>query len=152
MSISFGMTESHAVSALRAKRAEVARRVHAVEDQLKHLRAALANIDAVLPLFEKEARDDPDSILARPLHRRSRYFASGEVQHRCREALREAAGPLSSKEIAAILMSAKGLSKNDPQIRRYVADSVLPVLRRLVQRGFAKKTGEGPSTRWEIVR
>jgi hypothetical protein len=140
------------VSGLRAKRAEIARRVHSVEDHLKRLRASLAHIDAILPLFEKEARDDPDSILARPLHRRSRYFASGEVQHRCREALRQATGPLSSKEIAAILMASKGLSKDDPQIRRYVADSVLPVLRRFVRRGFAKKTGEGPTTRWELVR
>jgi hypothetical protein len=146
------MSESHVVSALRAKRAEIARRVHAVEKQLKLLRASLARIDAVLPLFTKEAEDDPESILARPLHRRSRYFASGEVQHRCREALRSATAPLSSAEIAAILMASKGLSKNDPQIRRYVADSVLPVLRRLVQRGFAKKTGEGPTTRWEIAR
>jgi hypothetical protein len=137
------MSESHVVSALRAKRAEIGRRVHAVEKQLKLLRASLARIDAVLPLFKKEAADDPDSILARPLHRRSRYFASGEVQHRCREALRKADKPLSSKEIAVILMASKGLSKDDPQIRRYVADSVLPVLRRLGQRGFAKKTGNG---------
>jgi hypothetical protein len=150
VSISFGMT--HAVSALRSKRAEIARRVHAVEDHLKRLRAALANIDAVLPLFEKEAADDPESILARPLHRRSRYFASGEVQHRCREALRKASVPLSALEIAAILMASKGLSPSDPQIRRYVANSVLPVLRRLVERSFAKKAGEGSATRWEIAR
>ena len=95
--------------------------------------------------------DDPD-ILVRPLHKRSRYFASGEVLKRCRDALRTADAPLSSLEIADILMAAKRLAKDDPQLRRYIADSVLPVMRRLVKRGIARKTGEGSSTRWEVVR
>ena len=143
------MGEPHVISALRAKRAEIARRVHAVEDHLKRLRASLAHIDSILPLFETD--DDPD-ILVRPLHKRSRYFASGEVLKRCRDALRTADAPLSSLEIADILMAAKRLAKDDPQIRRYIADSVLPVMRRLVKRGIARKTGEGSSTRWEVVR
>ena len=63
------------------------------------------HINRRLPLFE--AGDDEADILARPLHRRSRYFASGEVLKRCRDALREAVGPLSSVEIADILMAAK---------------------------------------------
>ena len=71
---------------------------------------------------------------------------------RCRDALREASRPLSSVEIADILMAAKNISKDDPQIRRYIADSVLPVMRRLVKRGIAAKTGSGPTTRWEIAR
>jgi hypothetical protein len=103
-----------------------------------------------LPLFE--AGDDDPDILARPLHRRSRYFASGEVLKRCRDALREASGPLASVEIADILMAAKNISKDDPQIRRYIADSVLPVMRRLVKRGAAVKSGKGPTTRWGIAK
>lgn len=142
------MGEPHVISGLRSKRAEVARRIHAVEDHLKRLRASLAHIDAILPLFSTD--DDPD-ILERPLHRRSRYFASGEVLKRCRDALREATGPLSSVEIADILMAAKNISKDDPQIRRYIADSVLPVMRRLVKRGIATKTGNGPTTQWGIT-
>jgi hypothetical protein len=144
------MGEPHVVSGLRAKRAEIARRVHAVEDHLKRLRASLAHIDAILPLFEA-GEDDPE-ILQRPLHRRSRYFASGEVLKRCRDALREATGPLSSVEIADILMTKKGIAKDDPQIRRYIADSVLPVMRRLAKRGIATKSGRAANTRWEITK
>jgi len=143
------MGEPHVVSALRAKRAEIARRLHAVEDHLKRLRASLAHIDSILPLFETD--DDPD-ILQRPLHKRSRYFASGEVLKRCRDAIRVADHPLSSLEIADILMTAKKLSKDDPQLRRYIADSVLSVVRRLVKRGIVRKTGAAGSTRWEVVR
>jgi hypothetical protein len=143
------MGEPHVISALRAKRAELSRRVHAVEDHLKRLRASLAHIDAILPLFSTD--DDPDT-LARPLHRRSRYFASGEVLKRCRDALRTATAPLSSAEIAEALMVAKSMPKDDPQLRRYIADSVLPVMRRLVKRGVATKTGEGSATRWEIAK
>lgn len=144
------MSEPHVVSGLRAKRAEIARRLHAVEDHLKRLRASLAHLDAILPLFE--AGDDDPELLKRPLHRRSRYFASGEVLKRVRDALRTATTPMSSVEIADVLMTAKGISKDDPQIRRFIADCTLPVLRRLVKRGVAKKTGEGPTTRWEITR
>jgi len=144
------MGETFVISGLRAKRTEIARRIHAVEDHLKRLRASLAHIDAILPLFE--AGDDDPDILKRPLHRRSRYFASGEVLKRCRDILRTATAPLSSVEIADILMAAKKISKDDPQIRRYIADSVLPVMRRLVKRGIAKKSGEGHTTRWEIVQ
>jgi hypothetical protein len=144
------MGEPHVVTGLRAKRADIARRLHAVEDHLKRLRASLAHIDAILPLFE--AGDDDPEILKRPLHRRSRYFASGEVLKRCRDTLRTATSAMSSVEIADALMAAKGISKDDPQIRRYIADSVLPVMRRLVKRGIAAKTGKGPTTRWEIAR
>ncbi len=143
------MGEPHVISALRAKRADIARRIHAVEDHLKRLRASLAHIDAILPLFSTD--DDPD-LLERPLHRRSRYFASGEVLKRCRDTLRTATAPMSSLEIAEALMAAKGMPKDDPQLRRYIADSVLPVMRRLVKRGAATKTGAGSATRWEIAR
>jgi hypothetical protein len=143
------MGEPHVISGLRAKRDEVARRIHAVEDHLKRLRASLAHIDAIIPLFEP-GDDDPD-ILARPIHRRSRYFASGEVVKRCRDALRKAGRPLSSVEIADYLMAAKGMATDDPQLRRYIADSVLPVVRRLVRRGVVGKSGKGSATRWEII-
>jgi predicted transcriptional regulator len=59
---------------------------------------------------------------------------------------------MSSLEIAEALMAAKGMPKDDPQLRRYIADSVLPVMRRLVKRGVVTKTGDGAAARWEIAR
>lgn len=50
------MGERHVISVLRAKRAEIARRVCAVEDHLKRPRASLTHIDAILPPFSTDDR------------------------------------------------------------------------------------------------
>jgi uncharacterized protein involved in exopolysaccharide biosynthesis len=54
------MTDSHVVSALKAKRAEVSGHVGDLERKLKQTRANLASIDAAIRLFAPEA--EPDSI------------------------------------------------------------------------------------------
>jgi len=74
--------------------------------QSERLRASLAHIDAIPPLF---STDDAPDILERPLHRRSRCFALSEVLKRCRDALRAATAPMSSLEIAEAVTKAKGV-------------------------------------------
>jgi hypothetical protein len=45
------MAETHAISALRAKRAEVSGCIHDLEKKVKRMRANLAHIDATIRVF-----------------------------------------------------------------------------------------------------
>jgi hypothetical protein len=95
------MTETHVISALRAKRAEISWQVADLERQLARCRASLANIDATIRLFAPSL--DPETITPKRTYRRTRYFSRGELQRRCLDALRKADGssPSSERVLAA---------------------------------------------------
>src|SRR5271155_4881554 len=101
------MSETHVVSALRKKRAEVAGHVHDLEKKVKTWRAKLAHIDETIRLFSPET--DPETIPAKRAYRRARYFSRGEFARLCLDALRKADRPLSTAEILASVIKAKGL-------------------------------------------
>jgi hypothetical protein len=54
------MAETHVISALRAKRAEVSGYIHDLEKKVKTWRARLAHIDATIKIFSPET--DPEAI------------------------------------------------------------------------------------------
>lgn len=70
------MSETHVISALRAKRLEIAANVHDTEKKLAKLRASLANLDAAMNLLTP---DHPDAIPPRRAYRRTKYFARNEL-------------------------------------------------------------------------
>ena len=70
------MAETHVISALRAKRAEVSGYIHDLEKKVKTWRARLAHIDATIKIFSPEI--DPEAIPPRRTYRRSDYFKKGE--------------------------------------------------------------------------
>jgi hypothetical protein len=61
------------------------------------------------------------------------------------DALRTALGPLTSSEIAAAVMQAKGMPSGDVAFKGIVADRVLTVLRRLAKPGQRRSPGR-PAT------
>jgi hypothetical protein len=70
------MAETHVISALRAKRAEISGYIHDLEKKVKTRRARLAHIDATIKIFSPEI--DPEAIPPRRTYRRSNYFKKGE--------------------------------------------------------------------------
>jgi hypothetical protein len=95
------MTNSHVTSALRLKRAEISGHIHDLEKRIARQRANLANLDATIKLFSPGT--NPDAIPAKRAYRRTRYFAHNELSRLSQDALREASGPLTSAEIAAVV-------------------------------------------------
>ncbi len=81
------MTETHVVSALRAKRAEISCHIHELEKEIGRLRASLLHIDVSLGLFSTGA--DPDEIPPKRPYRPTRYFAACEFSRRRLDTLRE---------------------------------------------------------------
>jgi hypothetical protein len=145
-----GMTEKHVVSALRLKRSEISGHIHDLEKRIARQRANLANLDATIKLFSPGM--NPDAIPAKRPYRRTRYFAHNELSRLTQDALRTASGPLTSAQIAATVMQAKGLRADDQAMETTIANRVLPVLRGLLKRGSVIKFGTTRKSQWGLLR
>ena len=86
------MAESHVVSALVSKRAEIAGLIARTERQLGQFRADLVHLDARLRLFAPEL--EPKTILARRIRQADLWFEQGELPRRVLDALRRAGEPI----------------------------------------------------------
>jgi hypothetical protein len=140
------MTISHVISALRLKRAEISGHIHDLEKRIARQRANLANLDATIKLFSPDT--NPDAIPPKRAYRRTRYFGRNELSRLTQDALRMASGPLTTAEIAAAVMHAKGMPSEDAEFKEIVATRALTVLRRLAKRGAAAKTGTSRNAQW----
>jgi hypothetical protein len=142
------MTNSHVISALRLKRAEISGHIHDLEKRIARWRANLANLDATIKLFSPGA--NPDAIPPKRAYRRTRYFAHNELSRLTQDALRTASGPLTSAEIAGAVMRAKGMPAGDAVFKAIVAARALTVLRRLTMRGTVVKHGTSCDAQWAL--
>src|ERR1700687_4250380 len=144
------MTETHVVSAPRAKRAEISGYIHELEKKIGRLRASLLHVDASLRLFSPDA--DPDAIPPKRPYRRTRYFASRELSRRCLDTLREAnPTPMTTAQIAVIIMLAKGYPADDDALKAVVIEMVVTVLRRLCKRDSVVKSGTSRDAQWVLA-
>jgi hypothetical protein len=123
----------------RLKRAEISGHIHDLEKRIARQRANLANLDATIKLFSPGT--NPDAIPPKRVYRRTRYFAHNELSRLTQDVLRTASGPLTSAEIAAVVMQAKGMPSGDEAFREIVASRALTVLRRHAKRGAVVKSG-----------
>ena len=144
------MAETHVVSALVEKRAEIAGHITRFEQQIGQFRADLTHVDATIRLFAPDLT--PDAIPAKVIRRSDGWFASGEVKRRV---LRHASplGPADARarRVRAVMVE-KGL---DPADRRAFATVQMKVgsnLRQLTARGLlcrsAKNSG---AVLWRIA-
>jgi hypothetical protein len=115
-----GMAESHVISALRLKRAEISGYIHDLEKRIARQRGNLANLDATIRLFSPGT--NPDAIPAKRPYRRTRYFARNELSRLVMDALRLATGPLAATDIATATMRVKGAAEDDAVFKAIVAE------------------------------
>src|ERR1700731_4166910 len=78
------MTNTHLVSALRLKRAEISGHIHDLEKRIARQRANLANLDGTIKLFSPGS--NPDAIPPKRAYRRTRYFAHNELSRLTQDA------------------------------------------------------------------
>ena len=140
------MSETHVVSALRKKRAEVAGHVHDLEKKVKTWRARLAHIDETIRIFSPHT--DPEAIPAKRIYRRARYFSRGEFARLCLDELRKAEGPLTTAEIVAGVLAAKGLPKT---LTPNLTEKALAYLRTKLATSSVVKTGVTQGARWALA-
>ena len=120
------MPESHVVSALVDKRAELAGQTVRVEQQLGQFRADLIHVDATIRLFAPIL--EPETIRAKVIRRPDGWFEPGEVKRRVLDTLRRSAQPMAAPEVVRDF-------SGPPQPRRSKRDRALGFPARSSSRG-----------------
>jgi hypothetical protein len=141
------MAETHVVSALMAKRSEVAGAIADLERKAAQQRADLVHVDAVLRLYAPEL--EPDCIPFRAVRRRNGWFKPGELVRMVLDILRVAPALMPTREIAAAVMVRRGLDPADTHTARLVGKQVNNTLAR--QAGdLVEKIVEHRSVMWRV--
>ena len=143
------MRYTYAISALRAKRARLAGEIEAAERTLAARREALAALDATLRLFHPEA--DPEHITTIRPHVPSIHFRYREQTRFVVEALRDADKPLPTHLVSEYVMRAKGLPREDADLRGAITNQVRKALHRLAARGAVRRLVCEPEGWWELA-
>jgi hypothetical protein len=143
------MSTSIIINALTTKAAEIRGQIAVLEGRISQQRADLGHVMATLRMFDPSASAQPIKAKHAPRPRAS-SFAAGEISKRCRDALRDAAGPVSVDEIVVHVMTEKGLDLSDQAIRSDMGRRLVWVLHRLESAGQARKIGAGVGARWVL--
>lgn len=142
------MAEPHVVSALKAKRDELAGIVANIERQLSKARADLTHVDATLRLFAPELT--PDTIKPKAVRKRDGIFHMGELPRFILDYLRRSPEPVRITDIARFIMPVKGLNPDDPRALDAMVVRVGKALARLKSNGLARNE-PGWAGLWAVV-
>jgi hypothetical protein len=139
----------HVVSALIAKRAELAGVIDQLQRQLDQHRADLTHIDGVLRVLAADL--NPETIRPRRVYRRNRYFARNELSRLCLGVLRTATNELlSTDDIAGRVIVAKHFDTGDIILRAAIREQVGSTVKRLHKQGAIENVGAGRASKWKL--
>lgn len=105
------MAESHVVSALANKRAEIAGMIARAEQQLGQFRADLVHLDATIRLFAPAI--EPETIPPKRIRQSDLWFEPGGLSRRVLDALRRAGAPIRAPDLVRAVMIDNGLDPAD---------------------------------------
>jgi hypothetical protein len=121
------VSETHVISALRSKRAELSGTLKQLERQVAQQREGLAHLDATILLFDPDA--SPTLIKSREPRARNTWFRQNECIRAVYDVLRSAPAPMTTREIVERVMAAKGISAAG-RTHELIAKTVLGSLNR----------------------
>jgi hypothetical protein len=143
------MADPQVLTTLRRKKAEIEASISYLEAKLKEARIDLAHVNAVIRLYEI----GPDPQLQFPVHVDvSRLFRRGEMVTLCKQALGTSPEPMTTRELAAFVIEAKGWDRDDKQLRQAVAYRLVQALNRQSKRGAVASMGKRAGVRmWGLT-
>lgn len=142
------MVETHVLSALTKKRAEVSGEIKHYEKLLKQSKINLQSIDQTIHIFDDTY--DLRTIKAKRVHK-ERYFKTGEAKILILDMLRTATEPLCTNTIAKGLAFNKGITdKENFDLERF-KKMVFASLERCEKNGLIERVGkDGLVILWQI--
>ena len=142
------MAETHVLSALTKKRAEVLGEIKYYEKLLKKSKLNLQSIDHTIHIFDESY--DLRTIRAKRVSS-ERYFKNGEAKTMILDVLRRAIEPISTTEISKSISSKKELdSDKDFDLERF-SKVVLASLTRCESSELIERVGKnGLSILWQV--
>ena len=126
------MAELHVVTALTAKRAEMAGLIAHHQKQIAKLSAELHHLDITLKLFAPDL--DLRTMRAKTYRVRNTYFRRGELPRFILDSLRRHGAALTSRELADQALLSKHL-ENTPESVAAMQNTLLQALHRLEKTG-----------------
>jgi len=149
------MAESHVVSGLVAKHAELAGLIQFHRTEIERVASDLKHLDATLKLFAPEM--DLRSLGSKRVNSSRtggfKRFESRESHTWVLDQLREAVEPLTTVIMAERIIIAKGLEESR-ELRTSIQRTLTGTLRRLEKRGLVEDAGRaenGLTVLWRIV-
>lgn len=136
------MTIPHVLSALIAKRAELAGQLEHHQSLARQALIDLDNVDATLRLFDADIV--LEVIKPKPIPPRHAAY-KGEVARHCFERLRKSSGPLTTDELTKYVMTERKMNWADRRLMRSVLKRVGSCLRHYRLKGLivSKENDEG---------
>ena len=130
------MENPQVLNTLATKRREIERHIGSLEADLDQARRDLSAILAATAVF---SGDGPKPTAYMNL---TKLFPRFELPKLCRAALDAATGPISTRDIAAHVIAAKGLDGTDRHLRTAIAYKVVQHMRRLERERRVGRTGK----------
>ena len=142
------MEHEHVIHGLHRKRAEIAGRLEVAHAEISRLAVDLASIDATIRMFAPHADLDEISPLRPPALNGAK---PGEISRIVMNALREASGALSTRDVTLFVMAARGMPATDMQLFEPMQKRVLACLRNLRIRGSVEgRKEQGKVMAWGL--
>ena len=142
------MAETHVISALTKKRAEVLGEIKHYEKLLKTYKINLQSIDQTIHIFDESY--DLRTIRAKRVSS-ERYFKSGEAKIMILDILRRATEPINTTNISKMIASEKGIDYDEGFSLERFSKIVLASLTRCETNNLIERIGkDGLSILWQI--
>ena len=142
------MAETHVISALTKKRAEVSGEIKHYEKLLKQSKLDLQSIDQTIHIFDDTY--DLRTIKAKRVHK-ERYFKTGEAKMLILDMLRTATEPLSTNEIGKKIAFNRGFDNKEGFDENRFQKMVFASLERCENNRLIERVGkDGLAILWQI--
>ena len=142
------MAETHVISALTNKRAEVSGEIKHYEKLLKKSKLDLQSIDKTIHLFDENY--DLRTIKAKRVSK-ERYFKTGEAKVLILDMLRTATEPMNTTEVGKRIAFDKSIDSEEGFDFERFCKVVLASLSRCESGGLIERVGkDGLSILWQI--
>jgi len=140
----------YVLAGLTKRRAELTGEADALKTRLAQIGVDVAHLDAVIRQF------DPDYDLGSIRAKRPRgpdVARRGEMTRFVLGVLRDAAEPVPTSDIAARLMTEKGMDGQDRKLVERITKRIVTTLRHQGQKGTVRsQPGPGRMLLWEVAR
>ena len=144
------MENEHVITGLLRKRQSIADELDAAQNKVRLLVQAIDAVDATLKLFQPDM--EIGIVRVRPTPRRHTAFR-GESSRMILNMLREAGGPMTTRDIVLAVMTARGLNVTDKPMAETMRMRVSSSLRGMRERGSVTSSeGRGASILWTLAR
>lgn len=143
------MAESHVISGLVSKRAELSGEIDYHQEQIKQIKTNLASIDNAIKVFDENY--DLRKIKSKRSNGKNNFFEPREGNTLLMDIFREVKRPISTHELMDEIVSRKGFDAEVINVKALRA-SVFVILKRLQANNLVReKERDGLVIIWELM-